>query len=76
MKLFNGTRNIFKKDKRRSDIDMSNMRIINKEIEKKTNGGCYVFGQLSSVKHLAVNFEWNCYIPSKVIDGNYNLCKI
>ena len=36
---------------------MSNVRIFKKEIEKKKTGGCYVFGQLSSVKHLAVNFE-------------------
>ena len=54
------TRNIFKKDIRRSDrkhvyFDMSNVRKF-KEIEKKKKGMfilCYVFGQLSSVKRLA-----------------------
>ena len=37
-------------------FDMSNVRIFNKEIEKKKRGMfilCHFFGQLSSVKHLA-----------------------
>ena len=38
-------------------FEMSNVRIFNKEIEKKNGGGgvfilCNVFGQLSSVKRL------------------------